>query len=235
MFTHRAGGRVELAGRAVCGISIEGSIGAARRVRLRGRLWRRRAGIPAHQRCVLAKRVRTQGRADGPVERSHPPRRDCRRNEEVSPQRLGERPMRCFVRCPNCRQKLLLAANEEGRKKRCPRCATRFAVGSPLQAVAGLAEYQAFELADQDATDDIEVLDDDRIDVLDNWPPKSPVQATPPTPRPHPPPPPEASPSRRRRRSTFADEYFNPEAEDYHFDPRDRPRWNMVQWGVTLV
>src|SRR5262249_45805353 len=58
---------------------------------------------------------------------------------------------------------------------------------------------------------------------------------TPPTPRPHPPPPPEASPSRRRRRSTFADEYFNPEAEDYHFDPRDRPRWNMVQWGVTLV
>src|SRR5204862_8159845 len=43
-------------------------------------------------------------------------------------------------------------------------------------------------------------------------------------------------PSRQRRRGwTYADEYFDPEANDYHFDPRDRPRWNLVQWGVTLV
>src|SRR5262245_19871858 len=145
--------------------------------------------------------------------------------------------MRSFVRCPNCRQKLLLAANEEGRRKKCPRCSTRFAVGGALHVVAGLSEYQSFELFDQDGGDDIEVMDDDdRIEVLDN-PPTAVVPAptaVPPRIPVAPPPPPEPVLPRRRRR-TYAEEYFNPEADDYHFDPRDRYRWNMVQWGVTLV
>ena len=32
--------------------------------------------------------------------------------------------MRSFVRCPTCRQKLLLAYSAEGQRKRCPRCGT---------------------------------------------------------------------------------------------------------------
>src|SRR5438046_4737626 len=119
--------------------------------------------------------------------------------------------MRCFVRCPNCRQKLLLAAHEEGRRKRCPRCATRFAVGSPLAVVAGLAEYQAFEMFDQGPGDDIEVMDDDRIEVLDDPPPKLAARpAPPPIPAPAPAPLPVPPRPRRRRRGgwTYADEYF---------------------------
>src|SRR5713226_5756114 len=73
--------------------------------------------------------------------------------------------MQSFVRCPTCRQKLLLASSAQGQRKRCPRCSTRFAVGSPLHVVNGLTEFLAFELFDQDADDDIEVLDD--------WPPKA--------------------------------------------------------------
>jgi hypothetical protein len=147
--------------------------------------------------------------------------------------------MRSFVRCPTCRQKLLLTADAEGQRKRCPRCATRFAVGSPLHVVHGLVEYLAFELFDQDPVDEIEVLDDE-IEVLDDPPPHLRTRVAPPPTKP--PPPPVVAPPvkrrRRRRRRDYPEDWCDipdPDFVDYNFDPRDRPRWNMVQWGITLV
>ncbi|MFL5340341.1 MAG: hypothetical protein ACJ8F7_09325 [Gemmataceae bacterium] len=156
--------------------------------------------------------------------------------------------MKNFVRCPSCDRKLLVRIEREGHRMRCPRCLTRFVLGSRLMAdVAGRAQYLAFELfSDEEEDDEIEVLDEEE-DAAPPPPPPTPAGVSWLGPAQDHPIPAEPPRPRRRRsnwRESFDDpygeqdyyEYAATHANSYVYDPYlHRPGWRMVNWGLMLL
>ena len=143
--------------------------------------------------------------------------------------------MRSFVRCPSCERRLLINAERESGRKRCPRCLSRFALGSRINPDSpGPAEFLAFELFDEEGDDEIEVLDDEEPETI------KPAPAVFGPHQDHPIPDELPKKQRRSDRDQDYDDMYDERdylaaGGKYVYHPEDAPGWNLTKWGITLI
>jgi len=161
------------------------------------------------------------------------------------------------VTCPSCQRRLKVATDKTGAKLRCPKCNTRFVLGSQSGGEAGgPVQFLAFELFDESPVDDIQVIEagspgDDDIEVI--APPKPiarsvsrGIMGSAPS-RENNAEPPKETVRKRRKSEVDPTDIF---AEDYdedndpltiltggpNFDSAEKRRkLTLVYWGLTLV
>ncbi|HLW66938.1 MAG TPA: hypothetical protein VKS79_16605 [Gemmataceae bacterium] len=165
--------------------------------------------------------------------------------------------MKGAVTCPGCQRRLKVATDKTGARLLCPKCSTRFVLGSPSgEQGGGPVQFLAFELFDESPMDDIQVIEagsagDDDIEVIGPAKPtvrpvNKGIMGTAPSTENNAEPPKEA-PRKRRKTEVDPADFF---AEDYdeendpltiltggpNFDsPEKRRKLTLVYWGLTLV
>jgi len=133
----------------------------------------------------------------------------------------------------------MVAIDHEGGRKRCPRCLTRFALGSRINpGSAGPAEFLAFELFDDEGDDEIEVLDDEPAEAAAA--PAKPIRTLIGPGHDHPIP--DELPAKKKPRygEDYEDlyderDYQRADTGNYVYYPEDAPGWRLTKWGITLI
>ena len=71
--------------------------------------------------------------------------------------------MASIVTCPGCQKRLKIGTDKPGGKLRCPHCNVPFVLGSRMnEGAGGPAEFQAFELFEEDVVVDAITIEEER-------------------------------------------------------------------------